>query len=299
MSRSSSVRPPRLLLVDAGNSRTKLGLFERPTAAGELPDCVAAEAIENGSLPDWVAWSAQHRLATRPRRGGTAWRLCLAGSNPARIDELRASLPADWPEPLELPPRDRLPLVIDVDFPERVGIDRLLHAIAANALRRPEQAAVIVSSGTATTVDYVDAAGRFRGGAILPGFALAARALHQYTALLPLVPLEPSLVSPPDEVGRNTEAAIRSGLYWGHVGGVRELVRRLLHRCTVDSAAAGASTGRHLGNLSLDETPLLLVTGGAAPLLLPHLPDFHRHEPHLPLQGLALVVWRSLESPRG
>jgi type III pantothenate kinase len=201
-------------------------------------------------------------------------RALITGSNPREVDRIWSEWPQHWPPPERLADRGRLPIVIDVDFPEKVGIDRLLHAIAANIVREAEQPAVIISSGTATTVDYVDAQGRFCGGAILPGFDLCARALHQYTALLPLIEMSTVLShdATPAELGKNTEAAITSGLYWGHVGAVKELMRRLMH---VDE---------------VHHHPLLLLTGGAAPLLHPHLPTIVRDEPHLALQGLALVA---------
>jgi type III pantothenate kinase len=82
----------------------------------------------------------------------------------------------------------------------------------------------------------------------------------------------------PAELGRNTEAAMTSGLYWGHVGAVKELMRRLMH---VEEA---------------HHHPLLLLTGGAAPLLHLHLPTIVRYEPHLALQGLALVATTSCEA---
>ncbi len=286
MPRRRSPRPT-LLLVDAGNTRTKLGLFDdAPALSGELPTCRLEWIAEDSAPPPWDAVRAD--LPEQP-----PLRIILAGSNPRRVEELIASLPSEWPAPTPLPDRGRFPLTIDVDFPERVGIDRLLNAIAANQLRRVGQAAVIVSSGTATTIDYVAPDGRFCGGAILPGFELSAKALHSYTALLPLIPLDVVLTASPDPIGRNTEAALRSGLYWGHIGAVRELLRRLMDRATHDQQAAAGESERHLGNLSIDETPLVLLTGGASPLLEPHLPSFTRRESQLPLQGLALLATHS------
>lgn len=276
-----------LLLVDAGNTRTKIGLFhDAPTPTGLLPQCLREWILENDEAPNWGA------IATEVPALGSL-RLCLTGSHPNRVDELRSVLPTGWPHPAPLPPRDRFPLAIDVDYPDKVGIDRLLNAIAANQVRRPEQAAVIISSGTATTVDYVAPDGSFRGGAILPGFELSARALHQYTALLPLIPLEGVLDQPPDDLGRNTEAALRSGLYWGHIGAVRELLRRFMQRGTVEQSHCQVTSDRHLGNVTAAEIPLVLLTGGAAPLLAPQLPSLVRAEPHLALQGLALLCQQS------
>ena len=282
----SSSSPPatHLLLVDAGNSRTKIGMFADQTCPpGRLPACLAEWTLKGSSAADWS------EIGRRLESPSTT-RLLITGSNPGRADALRRSLPCDWPDPTELQPRSEFPLTMDVDFPEKVGIDRLLNAIAANQVRTDGQAAVVISSGTATTVDYVAPDGCFCGGSILPGFELSARALHQYTELLPLIELDVVLDDRPGELGRNTEGALRSGLYWGHVGGVKELLLRLLHRGTSDQQAASDDDERHLGNIAAHEMPLVLLTGGAAPLLQPHLPSITRHEPHLPLQGLAVLA---------
>ena len=63
-------------------------------------------------------------------------------------------------------------------WPDMVGIDRLVDAVAVNRLRDAKRSAAIVDVGTAITVDLVSANGAFLGGAILPGIAMAARALH-------------------------------------------------------------------------------------------------------------------------
>ncbi len=198
-------------------------------------------------------------------------RVVVDGSNPPEIERVLASWPKEGSRPMRLD-RAKLPLVIDVDFPDKVGIDRLLNAIAANARRHPGQRAVIIDSGTATTVDLVDETGVFRGGAILPGFEMGAKALHQYTALLPFIQHHRLHDREPEPVGRNTTAALESGLYWGHVGGVCELVARMMK-----------------GDWPRGLEPLVLLTGGAAPVLRPHL-TVADWDPALCLQGLALAA---------
>jgi type III pantothenate kinase len=126
---------------------------------------------------------------------------------------------------------------------------------------------VIIDSGTATTVDVVSTQGAFEGGAILPGFQLCSRALHQYTALLPRIAND-ELTGPPPPLGKNTRDAIRSGLFWGQLGAVKELVRHLRQQ--------------------LPDEPMIVVTGGAGRLLAPQFPKA-LHEPYLALQGLAIV----------
>lgn len=272
------------LLIDAGNTRVKCGLFAAPRVASQLPQCVRFAAVPRGAaFPSEALFDA----ATPPRHVCAA----ITGSHPGEV----ARIVREWPLGLR-PPRiisDRrgFPLETDVDHPERVGVDRLLNAVAANVVRPPGQPAIIVDSGTATTVDYVAADGRFCGGAILPGFDLCARALHEYTALLPLIEITEVLCddTPPEELGRNTRAAITSGLYWGHVGAVKELLQRLVaHGKWKASGQGGVEPAE-----AQHQAPLLvLLTGGAARLLRPHLPDATRYEPHLALQGLALVAMR-------
>jgi type III pantothenate kinase len=99
--------------------------------------------------------------------------------------------------------------------PERTGADRLAQASAAWA--RAGGACVVVSMGTAITVDVVDARGNFLGGLIAPGLRMMARALHRETALLPEV--EPARVCSP--LGRDTEEAIRAGISTAAEGLIR------------------------------------------------------------------------------
>lgn len=265
-------KPPKILLIDAGNTRVKAGLCAFPLPdASQLPLFDECAAVPCGTPLPW------HNLfGSTPNP--TQFTAAIAGSNPSEVARIVRDWPTGWPPPLNVNDRRAFPLVIDVDFPDKVGIDRLLGAIAANVIRREHQPAVIISSGTATTVDYVNPHGHFCGGAILPGFDLCAKALHQYTALLPLIEMRDVLrdAGAPAELGRNTQAAITSGLYWGHVGAVKELLHRL-------TEAALSSNGKH-------REPLVLLTGGAAPLLEPHLHTTVHTEPHLALQGLALVV---------
>jgi len=254
-----------LLVVDAGNTRLKFARFEVPKGDGSLPRLAEFEAVLCGDPIDWSvirSWP----FASRPV---TAF---VAGSNPPEMDRIEREWPADWPRPTVI--RDRRPLPIDVlvDFPERVGLDRVLNGVAASVLLQPGQAGIVVDSGTTVTVNAIRDGG-FLGGAILPGFELSAKALHEYTALLPLMEHHRLYDSVPVAIGRNTDAALDSGLFWGHVGGVKELVQRMTDE---------------LRPRSQGHPPLLVLTGGAARLLMPYLPGA-RYEPMFALQGLAYV----------
>jgi type III pantothenate kinase len=101
-------------------------------------------------------------------------------------------------------------------------MDRLLNAVAANQRRRQDVPAVIVDAGSAVTVDFVDELGVFAGGAIFPGHRLMVQALHEHTALLPLVEVC-GCCEPP---GTDTQAAIKAGVFWTVAGGIATLIRQ-------------------------------------------------------------------------
>lgn len=121
--------------------------------------------------------------------------------------------------------RDFPPLVRNrARHPETVGTDRLAQASAA--WERTKGACVVVSMGTAITIDVVDRGGNFLGGLIAPGLRLMARALHEHTALLPEV--EPARMRSP--LGRHTRDAIRAGISYSAEGLIRTALARLKGR---------------------------------------------------------------------
>jgi type III pantothenate kinase len=257
---------PLILAIDVGNSRIKCGLLDMTVCAqsNRLPPCQNVMAVAVADDIPWnnvSAWMNGAELCTV-----TA---VIAGSNPDRIQRLMKDWPLDGPtEKSVIDNFEQIPLTVDLPEPGRVGIDRLLNAVAANQIRPEKTPAIIVDCGTATTVDYLSATGAFAGGAILPGFELSARSLHQYTARLPLIDVTTLNHSPPNPLGRDTTAAIQSGLFWGQLGAVRELIARLSDESV---------------------NPLILLTGGGGNLLQPYIPEA-TYEPHLSLQGLALSV---------
>jgi type III pantothenate kinase len=256
-----------LLCVDVGNSRTKFGLFRREPAAkraGSLPDCMAAAAVAHGHAVNWDKMRSEFGIHREDRVHGY-----LTGSNPEGVAVVRNGWPRDWAAPTHLDDVTEFPLDIRLEQPNHAGIDRILNAVACNTIRPPGVPAVIIDTGTATTVDAVSPEGAFEGGSILPGFELCARALHQYTALLPFVTVDEMCSESHEPLGTSTRAALRSGLLWGQIGGIRELVKRLSERWPV--------------------APTVLLTGGGAPLAAPELSEA-RWEPCLSLQGLAVVV---------
>jgi len=145
-----------------------------------------------------------------PRLEAAEGPVIVCSVNPPALARLRRAAKAVGSDPPLVAGEDfPIPIRTDVDEPARVGTDRLLAALAAH--RRAGGACIVVDAGTAVTVDAVDDAGVFLGGAIFPGPGLMARSLADGAAQLPHVEVGREFV--PDEViGRNTEDAIRSGI---------------------------------------------------------------------------------------
>lgn len=264
-----------LIAVDIGNSRIKLGRFARtdfgaalptPGATLELPLANPTGEFDAGPL---ATWCKDHAAADAIWRVSSVHRGAAARFNTS-VCELARDQSRHWiVRPVTLAD---VPLAIEIDAPEKVGMDRLMGAVAANRLRAAGNAALVADLGTALKLQAVNAAGAFIGGAILPGLAMAARALQEQTDALPLVEAGPWR-TPPPAIGKSTRAAIESGLFWGAVGAIQELVRR--------------------SSLELPPAIELFVTGGGSQLFADVLSDEKglavRHVPHLVLSGIALV----------
>lgn len=156
-----------------------------------------------------------------------------------------------------------LPIPADVPEPDKVGTDRICTAAAAFA--RIKQACVVADFGTALTIDLVADNNIFLGGTILPGIDMAARALHEQTAQLPLVSIEPTRQA----MGKDTRSAINCGISAMMVGGLREVTERI-----------ATEIGRW---------PALVVTGGNAQSIAEACDFIDRIEPDLCLDGLVLA----------
>jgi type III pantothenate kinase len=251
----------RLIAVDIGNSSTKVGWFDAASDGETLPQPVMTVDFPTGQTPlEEIA----RQLPAEPCR----WLVASVQREGQRVLTKWVATHRHDDELHVLGYRD-LPLEVRADVPDKVGVDRLAAAVAANATRDPSRPCIVIDAGSAVTVDLVSAAGSFEGGVILAGFKMQGEALFGGADQLPLTVLAPN-DQPPPVLGKNTEAAIRSGLFWGAVGSVREIV-------------AGLSA-------PLNPPPQVIVTGGDLRQLAKHLGGEARYVPNLVLAGIALAA---------
>lgn len=155
-----------------------------------------------------------------------------------------------------------------IDNPWELGSDRMMTTLAAHQLYGGP--AIIIAFSTATTFDVVSMEGDFLGGAIAPGLVISAEALSSAASRLFRVDLTP----PRAALGKNTIENMQSGIIYGHVGLVQELIRRLR---------------AEIPGVTDDHEVKIIAHGGLAQLMAPLIPEIQYVNQYLPLEGLRLA----------
>jgi type III pantothenate kinase len=235
----------RRILIDCGNSRLKWAVVED----GQW------RAQGSSDYTDWSALKAHLTMGTR----------CFIASvaSPVREQELAALLQATGVATTWLTAEAELCGVKNSYLnPQQLGVDRWMGLIAAR--QRSPDPVLVVSAGTAMTVDALTADGVFLGGVIVAGASLMRQALQQGTARV----VEASGLW--QAFPRTTADAVESGIVAALCGAIQQQHARLAER--------------------LGMAPQCLLTGGDAQMLLPHLSVQAEHVPALVLEGIDRIA---------
>ncbi|MBJ7449120.1 MAG: type III pantothenate kinase [Parachlamydiales bacterium] len=127
---------------------------------------------------------------------------------------------------------------LNIDDPKEMPADRLANVYGGRFLQ-PNSHLIIIDIGTAVTFDVMTKDHVFLGGAITPGLEMSAKALHEHTDLLPLIPIK----RPPSELGKNTETNVQSGIYYSLVGGAGYLISHYNQNCFKSDPSLVIATG--------------------------------------------------------
>jgi len=248
----------RILALDVGNTHTVVGLFEgkeliarwRLSTHGErtadetglwLRQLIGVEGLDPSDLHDVAVASVVPLL------------------DPHLREAVRRFLDLD---PFFVEPGIKTGMPLRVEAPQELGADRLCDAVAA--LHIYGGPCLVLDFGTAVTWEVVSADGEYLGGVIAPGPGVTAEALFSKTAKLPMVAMAP----PPRVIGKGTVDSIQSGIFYGYLGLVEGVTRRVLEE--------------------LGEAPVI-ATGGFARVIAEHCELIDHVEPDLTLQGLRLL----------
>ncbi|MHB1006887.1 MAG: type III pantothenate kinase [Chloroflexota bacterium] len=250
-----------LLAVDVGNSSLKLGLFAGEELVGtwRMATDVRRSSDEYGVLFTGVL----RRRGPLPKLEAVVIASVVRRLNPILEEICERYLKAP---PVFLGLGMDVGLTVQTDNLRQVGVDRLADAVAGVALYGAP--IITVDMGTHTVFNAVSAAREFLGGAIAPGLNATLEGLVRSSASLPPI----DLAFPPQAIGRDTVAAMQSGLVLGYVGLVEGLLQRFwaeMGHCTV------------------------VGTGGYGRLIAAHTSLIDFVDPDLTLKGLRLAYARN------
>ena len=252
-----------LLAVDLGNTNVTIGAFEDA-------DLVATWRVstDNSRTRDEYEWLLGGFLSGKGVDAANIGGVAMCSVVPPVTEMVREALEnLTGKEALLVGPGTRTGIRIEYDRVQDVGSDRVVDAVAAHALY--PGTVIVVDFGTATVFDAITAEGVYKGGALAPGISTSAEALYERTSQLRRV----DLVPPDKSIGRNTTAAIQSGLVYGYVGLVEGMVNRFRQELAFEGS--GDCT--------------VVATGGLATLLSGLTDVFDHVNEDLTLQGLRLV----------
>ena len=257
-----------LLAIDVGNTNIVLGVFDGQdlVQSWRLQSLRERTADELGLLVDGLfAHSRIERLQVR----GVILGSVVPPLTPTVIAMAQRYFGV---QTLIVDPSASTGMPILYDNPWEVGADRIVNSVAAYEKfgREAKAPLIVVDFGTATTFDAVSARGEYLGGAICPGVQISADALFQRAARLPRIDVR----KPATIVGRTTVGAMESGLFYGYVGMVEGLVRRMTDEL-----------GGHA---------VCVATGGLADVIAPETPLIQHVDADLTLHGLRIVWERNL-----
>ncbi|MFP5520055.1 MAG: type III pantothenate kinase [Bdellovibrionia bacterium] len=224
-----------ILALDVGNTQIYAGLFE-----GDQMRLSFRRNSKAGFSSDEVGIFLRTAIRENGMDPALVKKIAICSVVPDVVYSLKGACKKYFKvNPFILQAGVKTGLKIKYRNPLEVGADRIANSIAATHLY-PNKNLIIVDLGTATTFCAITKEKDYLGGAIMAGLRLNAEALEAKTAKLPAV----EIVTAHEAVGKSTVESIQSGLYYGHLGAMRELANRI----TVENFR--------------DEKPLIIGTGG-------------------------------------
>lgn len=254
-----------LLVIDVGNTNTVAGVFRRSELLQHWRLQTHAErtADEQGIFFQHLFMAS----GLKPEQVGSAIMSCVVPPMVSSIEQMVNRYFGC--APLSVGPGIKTGMPILYENPREVGADRVVNAVAA--YDRYQQGVIVVDFGTATTFDAVSPKGEYLGGVIVPGVAISADALFRRAAMLPRV----DFTRPRQVVGRNTVASMQSGLFYGYLGVVEGIVKRM--------------------KAELEFPTKVVATGGLARHMEGETAVIDEYDEHLTLKGLEIIYWRNRE----
>jgi type III pantothenate kinase len=255
-----------LLAVDQGNTNTEFAVYRGDQLKGHWRTSTKVERTAD----EYVVWLTE-LFALGGLAGEKIEAAIISSVVPPGLFDLKLLCRKHFGlEPLVIGEGIDLGIEVLIDDPTEAGADRLANTVGGFV--RFGGPLVIVDFGTATNFDVVDGAGNFCGGALAPGISLALDAMHRVSARLPNIGVQ----RPPKVIGRNTVHSMQSGVYWGYVGLIEGMVKRI--------------------RAEYGEPMKVVATGGLGPLFDAATDAIDVYDPDITVRGLLEIYRRNRPS---
>ena len=228
------------MILDIGNSRTKLAVFQDH----KIVDLQFFNQDQNKELKIYLE--------------KYAFQKAIVSASGHVMEDLMGSIKAKS-EILRFGHETPVPISILYETPETLGLDRVAGAVGAWSLF-PNETSLIIDMGTCITTNIINNRGEYLGGTISPGVAMRAKAMHLFTASLPLV--EPEL--PLSAIGRNTIESMQNGVVRGTYYEIQTFIDNIKPVFGVNNViltGGDAKIFANLLNFEIFALPNLVVTG--------------------------------------
>jgi type III pantothenate kinase len=249
-----------LLVIDVGNTNTVMGIYRKDTLVKDW-----RIRTERKTTEDEFNVIVASLFATGGIDAGTIRRTVISCVVPPMVtilDSFCRKYLGHAPRWVDARSYTQMPILMN--NPSEVGADRIVNAVAA--YRKYGKSLIIIDFGTATTFDVISEKGEYLGGAISPGIMIASEALFREASKLPRVEI---FERPDNVIGKDTIGGIKSGIIFGYAGLVDGIVGRM--------------------KAQMDTVPMVLATGGLAPLMADVASSIEKVDASLTLEGLRII----------
>jgi len=209
----------RVTSIDIGNTNTKIGVIDIDTLS-----CLYSCSFPSETCYRHISSCLKKVNARYTEPDGLTVKICSVIKPLQRRLASRISSIPYVKKVTVVRYHKNLPVTINYRNPKTLGADRIANCLYG-AKKYPGQDIILISAGTAITIDFLSSSGVFCGGFILPGLHLQLQALAQGTAELPMVSRNCSQRSFPP---KTTQAAIKTGICLEIAGGVSYIVKKLI-----------------------------------------------------------------------
>ncbi|MDL1955708.1 MAG: type III pantothenate kinase [Candidatus Desulfofervidus auxilii] len=254
-----------LLTVDIGNTHTTFGVFEK-----RYLKAVWRIRTQHDFTADELAIKIKSLCELNNLSFNNIKHLAIACVVPPVLNAFLILAEKYFNlKPFIVEPGIKTGISIHYDNPKELGADRIANAVAGYEKYRCPL--IIIDFGTAITFEYISGNGEYKGGIIVPGIQIAAEALFIHASKLPRVEM---FIKPPQVINQNTINAMNAGLIYGYAALTSGLIKRIKQE--------------------ISEKPLVIATGGFAPLIATEVKEIDKIEENLVLEGLYILYEKNL-----